>query len=711
MRTVVRKEVVITRGYLKARERLPRYHRVIDEKFELFRRDPFHQSLSFHEIDRSPHKGWWTYRVSDDIRVVVADQQDSWVVCYVDHHDDAYRWAERRRFTLDLTTGSYSISPPPDEVLETTSVPEEAQEVFHVPLSGYTPEQIMRLGIPDRDWAERLTKATKEQLEQILYKALDDDWFPEDVIERLWHLVNKTKPYRELLPPQLSVLIPSELFRRRPRDFWSPESEHEIRKAIQRGWQEWIIFLHPAQREAVERDMMGAIRVGGGAGTGKTIVAAHRTAWLATRYPGERILLTTFTRVLADNLKQRVEQIIGSLDGTGIEVINLHALACQLFTRKLNRRETVADEKTRDALLEQAIREVHSLRTLEFVRPEWETIIDPWQVRDLETYLQIERVGREMPLQHKQREELWPVFERMWSLLEEQSLTTYSTICHAVAEYLNQHPEARYRSAVVDEAQDFGPAELTLIRALAPVELENSLFLCADARQRIYRPAMPWIRFGIDTRGRSYTLRVNYRTTRQIQDFAERILPEAIKGLQEDEARILSDRPIALMHGVVPEVRGYENIDAEMRGLKEWIYRCLDENIQPGEIAIFARSENALKEVEKMLREEVFRERGIRARKLQSETPPVPHELNYGTAHNAKGLEFRAVAIVRVTAGYFPNYPAIKDIVDIAERKAKADQERQLLYTDCTRARERLYISWSPTTERCPFLPTSGTTS
>lgn len=95
-------------------------------------------------------------------------------------------------------------------------------------------------------------------------------------------------------------------------------------------------------------------------------------------------------------------------------------------------------------------------------------------------------------------------------------------------------------------------------------------------RQRIYRPATPWIRFGINTRGRSYALRVNYRTTRQIQDFAESVLPTAIEDAQEDEAHILSNCPIALMRGVAPEVRGYENIPAERRGLKEWIYRCLD---------------------------------------------------------------------------------------------------------------------------------------
>jgi superfamily I DNA/RNA helicase len=706
MRTVGHREVVITRGYIKARERFPHYHREIDEKLALFCQNPLHPSLDLHELDRLPYKNWWSYYVNKDIRVIVSDQQDCWVVCYVAHHDDAYQWARRKRFTLDLLTGSYSMAPPVNEVAETTSAPEETPEVFRVPLRGYTPEQIMRLGIPDRDWAERLTQATEEQLARILMKALDDDWFPEDVIERLMHLADKTKPYRELLPPQISVLMPSELFRRRPRDFWSPESEQDIRKAIQRGWQEWIIFLHPAQRDAVKRDLKGAIRVGGGAGTGKTVVAAHRTAWLATeRYPNEPILLTTFTRVLADNLKHRVEQIIGPLHGTGIEVINLHALAVRLFTQKLNRTETVVDTEAQNALLEQAIREVNSPYNLAFVRPEWETIIDPWQVRDLETYLQIERVGRKMPLQRTQREELWQVFDRMWRLLEEQHRTTFSAVCYAVAEYLNQHPEARYRCVVVDEAQDFGPAELTLIRALAPTDLENALFLCADTRQRIYRPAVPWVRFGIDTRGRSYTLRVNYRTTRQIQDFAERVLPEAIEGVQEDETRILSDRPVALMHGVVPEAHGYENIPAEMRGLKDWIYRCLNDNIQPGEIAIFARSENALKEVEHMLREEVLQERGIQARKLQRDTPPMPHELNYGTAHNAKGLEFRAVAVVRVTATYFPHYSAIKDITDTAERKAKEDQERQLLYTVCTRARERLYISWSPTTGRSKFLP------
>ncbi len=697
--------LVITRHYKKACQRLsPNYHAEIEDKLRLFRRDPLHNSLRFHQLDFLPYKHWWSYSVTMDIRVIVADQQDSWVVCYVDHHDKAYEWARRRRFTTNMAIGSHSMAPPPEEVIDSTPAAAEAQVVYRVPFRGYTPEDLMKLGVADRDWAEFLVRATEEQLERTLLQAMDEDWFPEDVIERLMHLRDGTCSYRELIPPQVSVLMPSELFRRRPRDFWSPESEEAIRKAIQWDWQEWIIFLHPAQREAVERDLKGAIRIGGGAGTGKTVVAAHRTVWLANRYPSERILLTTFTGVLADSLKQRVEQMIGPLYGTPIEVMNLHAVALRVFKQQMQRVETFVPDKDINTLLQEAIRRANSEYDLNFVRPEWETIIDAWNVRDRETYLQIERVGRRMPLQRSQRESLWRVFEQVWQLLEERRQTTYSAVCYAVAEYLNQHPEHRYRCVVVDEAQDFGPAELTLIRALAPEDLDNALFLCADSRQRIYRPAVPWLRFGIDTRGRSYTLRVNYRTTRQIQDFAESVLPHAIEGLQDDEARLLADRPVALMHGVAVEARGYENIDAEMRGLKEWIYRCLNENIQPGEIAIFARSKKALKEVEAMLRNEELRGQGIQARKLQRETPPVPYEINYGTAHNAKGLEFRAVAVVRVVSSHFPNYAVIKDIVDPAERQAKEDQERQLLYTVCTRARERLYISWSPTTRRSAFV-------
>lgn len=700
-----RRQVIVARVYEKARRKLEAHHKQIDAKFELFCQNPLHNSLEFHKLDRCPHEGWWSYKVNNDIRTIVADHQDCWVVCYVAHHDDAYQWAANRRFTQNLQDGSYAIAPPVKEVVEQVEAVPETTQGFRVPLGGYTPEEIMRLGVPE-DWAQHLVQATEEELNRLLTRAMEEDWMPEDVIERLFDLVDGKRPYRELVLPQISVLLPSELFRRRPRDFWAPESEEEIRKAIRGDWQQWIIFLHSSQKEAVERDMHGPIRISGAAGTGKTVVAAHRTAWLAQKYPKARILLTTFTEVLANNLRQRVEQIIGPIVGTNIEVNHLHSVAYRLFRREMNRTEEIIERGSpkMDALLEEAIQRSGKSESLQFVRPEWEAIIDAWNVRSLDTYLKMERIGRKVALPPSRREALWSVFEQVRQLLEERNLITYDAICHAVAEYVNQHPELRYDCVVVDEAQDFGPAELTLIRALAPSDKPNSLFLCADSRQRIYRPAVPWSRFGIDTRGRSYTLHVNYRTTKEIQEFAESVLPFSIEGFQEDEPQLLAQRPIALMKGVVPEAKGYDNIEAEMRGLKEWIYRCLDENIMPGEIAIFARTKRMLEAVERLLEQQVYPQRGIASRMLKQGTQPVPYEINYGTAHSAKGLEFRAVGVVGVNQSNFPSYGVIKDITDPAERQAKEAQERQLLYTACTRARERLYVSWSPTIGRSVFL-------
>lgn len=89
MRDTEGREVIVSCAYTKARERLPQYHRGIDEKLIMFRQNPSHPSLHLHKVDRSPYEDWWSYRVNDDIRAIVSEQQDCWVVCYVGHHDDA----------------------------------------------------------------------------------------------------------------------------------------------------------------------------------------------------------------------------------------------------------------------------------------------------------------------------------------------------------------------------------------------------------------------------------------------------------------------------------------------------------------------------------------------------------------------------------------------------------------------------------------------
>lgn len=711
-------KIILSRPFRKAREdsKMRPHQRRIDNTVERFFNDRSHPSLSLEPLSRIEQEDIWSFRVNDDIRIIAWELDGCWVLCYVGHHDDAYRWARGRQLTIDLINGSISFAPRASEVpppdTPSSETPEHAPSR---PLIGYEVKQLERLGIR-RDWAERFRESTREEIDSYLERAIDNDWFEEEAIERVIDLLNG-RPYKELVPPQISVLLPSELFRRKTREFWSPESVEELRKVINAGWQEWLVYLHPLQKEAVERDSRKPIRVTGGAGTGKTVVAVHRTAKLAVQDPEARILVTTFTKTLAQSLRERLELRFGPLQGTSVEVNHLHSLATQIVSEYIP--ISIAEERGIQTLINEYCSRFANrgamdprLLTDSFLFNEWKLIIDAWNVRTLEQYLATERIGRKTALHPEQRKRICPVFEAVWQWLEREGKTTFAQVCYKAAEIVRQNPYLRYRYVIVDEAQDFKAPELTLIRALAPEDLPNSLFLCADARQRIYSPALPWLHFGIDTRGTSTVLRVNYRTTAQIQQVGEHCLPKQVEGMQEDEAQLLKERPLCLLHGETPKIYAYQNFEAEQRGLKEWIRRLIqEENFRPGEIAIFGRSRSVIEKLIKPVCDEIEKQLGYQSQQIDGESPIQEHLLNYGTTHNSKGLEFRAVAVVGVTRGHFPNYSALSEAGnDPWERKEVEDKERQLLYTVCTRARERLYISWSPPAEKSEFLhglPTS----
>src|SRR4029077_19230144 len=86
----------------------------------------------------------------------------------------------------------------------------------------------------------------------------------------------------------------------------------ELTRALDFPWEKWTVFLHPEQRQWVERDYAGPARVSGSAGTGKTIVALHRAAHLARKFPDGRVLLTTFSDALANALHTKLKRLVGS---------------------------------------------------------------------------------------------------------------------------------------------------------------------------------------------------------------------------------------------------------------------------------------------------------------------------------------------------------------------------------------------------------------
>src|SRR5205807_9591009 len=121
-------------------------------------------------------------------------------------------------------------------------------------------------------------------------------------------------------------------------------------------WEKWTVFLHPAQRELVERDYSGPFRVAGSAGTGKTVVALHRAVFLARRNPDSRVLLTTFSDTLASALQTKLRRLIHNEPRLAerIDVWSFDAIARRMFKSHRSHPRIVPREKLREIIKDAA---------------------------------------------------------------------------------------------------------------------------------------------------------------------------------------------------------------------------------------------------------------------------------------------------------------------------------------------------------------------
>jgi superfamily I DNA/RNA helicase len=451
------------------------------------------------------------------------------------------------------------------------------------------------------------------------------------------------------------------------------DDQEELRRALEFPWEKWIVFLHPAQRSVVERRFAGAAKVYGGAGTGKSVVAMHRAVRLARAGEGQ-VLLTTYSKTLGARLEQAIGYLLPREDAARdrLTVRHLHSVAVERWNARGGKAFVAARAEDVLRALEVGLRTVGGGEdfSVPFVRAEWDAIVDPWGIATWPDYKAFSRAGRATPLGAKQRLKLWKVFEGARTELRAMGRTTWSELCHEVAREAAAEPP--FRHVVADEVQDFGPAELTLLRALVRPGADD-LLVCGDAGQRIFVRPIALARVGIDVRGRSTRLRVNYRTTDQIRSFADRLLPKVDEGEGSETER----RTVSLLQGVEPVITA------------DWVRGLLTDGYRPGEIAIFARSDTLLRE----RAEPALRKLGLVPHPLRDETPPAVKDVATGTMHRAKGLEFKAVAVVGCDYDVLPPAHVLRELADDADRDEMIEQERQLLYVAATRARERLLIS------------------
>jgi hypothetical protein len=463
--------------------------------------DPSRPGLSLHRVDRARDKGFWTIRVNHDVRIVVYKQNQKSVFCYVAHHDDAYSWAERRRFEVHPVTGAAQIV----ELVEI--VREEVKTVARpAPKPGVLANEdqnyLLSLGVP-ATYLELVQQVDEDGLLELLPRL------PEEAQEALMAIAIGDHPEPR---PVVQANVEADAFTHpdAQRRFWVASDEQMVAQALERPWAEWLVFLHPSQRAAVEKNVNGPARISGSAGTGKSVVAMHRAAHLARETQSGRILLTTFSKVLSERLSEGMDTLLGyaSEDRQRVEVVHLHAYAHNHASRL--KRLAIADDRTIDEFIGQARHRLDLAITNDFLRAEWDAIIDYWGIKSFDQYKPIPRTGRGTPITATLRRQLWDVFEQVQRQLAAKELYTFGDICDRLRQRIEEDGIQPFQHVVVDEAQDLGPRELKLIGALAQYG-PRSLTFAGDVGQRIFRWPFSWLSAGIDVRGRSQRLKVNYR--------------------------------------------------------------------------------------------------------------------------------------------------------------------------------------------------------
>jgi len=659
-------------------------------------------------------KGFCSVRVDDDYRIVLFDFGDgSYLALWADKHDEAHRWAKTHKIAYESKSGSFAIveSPLLEEESNASREKKDAPRLF----DALTDERLLALGVPQDklDDARAFAsisdvEAFKERLpsrayESLMFLAQGDDY---DEILALWE-DDETKTPRKR-EPEVKLSLETLKNSASSDQFWVPESEKELKDALDSPLETWRCFLHPTQRRLARKNFSGSARVLGAAGSGKTVVAVHRVKYLAEYVftaPSDRILATTFTKNLAFDFKELLESVCARETLKRVEVLNISAWAARYVKKKGYKFQIDRDDKLSEECWDAALALVPHPATFgkQFFKDEHALIIRPQNIRSFDEYKRASRAGRGRAISRKDKEALWPVFAEYQAQIAERRVKTYDELYADVALLLenDKNRPFKYRSIVVDEAQDLSLSAYRMLRAIV-VPGENDLFFVGDARQRIYGYKSSLSAAGIDIRGRGQKLKINYRTTAETFDYASKILGDApcddLSGGTEPSGSYVS-----LRRGRAPKVKIVKNADEE----KQFVLASLNALRQEGtalrNVCVVARTEAIRDDFERF-----FKENDLPCARVEPErsaNDPAAEGVRLATAHRVKGLEFDAVFVVSANDGLFPlayadencdeSDPIAKDLVE--------KKERALLYVALTRARKDAFVTAYG--KVCPFLP------
>ena len=656
-----------------------------------FQADPRSPGINYENINGARDANLKSVRLDKDWRGIVfkPSSGDVYVLLYVDHHDAAYRWAENRKLTINPVTGAMQLVTL-EQVAETAAPEAAAAATEPASPAGATQpplfaaqsdQELMSLGVP----AELLTLVrsvtSDEQLDAIQSRL------PVEAYEGLFLLaagdtVSQVLSAREAPTGKVvdtedfaaALATPESLSR-----FVVVSDDESLAAILNAPLSQWRVFLHPTQRKLAVGDRSGPVRVLGGAGTGKTVLAMHRAKWLAEHRTadGQKVLFTTFTRNLASDIEQNLKTLCGAEALSRLEVRNLDAwvngfMRIQKLEHRIvyDRKQEGAAQAWQAAL---AVRDTSLDLPDNFYEQELAHVVLAQGITSLDEYRTARRTGRGVVLSRAKRDAVWPVFEEYRGQLASRKLKEVDDAYREVAAMLQVKTAAvpAYSAIVIDETQDFGPQALKLIRAMIPAG-QNDLFFVGDGHQRIYsRHKAAMSKCGIDIRGRSKKLYINYRTTDEIRRQAVALL-EGVEIDDLDDGHDETHRYRSLSHGPAPVVARVDGLEEAYAQVSMFLQQWRTVEAQQGGLTycVVASSEKARDALAHQLQMA-----GIRTVAITAQTSHTDQlgAVYMSTMHRAKGLEFDCVAVA-VPKSY-------------ADRVEEDGNQRQLLYVALTRAK------------------------
>lgn len=680
-------KVAISSDFFSSVLKLPKAQQDKAVKFmEQFRYDPKSPGINYEIIKAARDKNLRSVRIDQTYRAIVLTPQKGnvYILLWADKHDDAYEWAKNKVLKINPENGVLQF-------LESEYIDEAQQKKARIGSASQgffafiRDRHLIRLGVPDELIPLVREVKVPADIEDLKKKIPDEAYEALSMLADGDSIDEVLSAYDVDLYDEVATAIDLEDFSSaldRPeskRRFLLASDDEALQSMLDAPLEKWRVFLHPLQRKLIFRDWNGPVRVLGGAGTGKTVVAMHRAKWLAER--GKQVLLTTYTKNLAADIEQNLKKICSTEVMRKIEVINLDAWVKGLLHKQGVNTHFAFNEKQKHGLWQQALVLKPDEPDLpdSFYREEWEKVIQPHSINSLTDYFKARRIGRGIRLDRAMRKAVWPVFENYRTGLNDIGLKeTEDAYRDAVSLLELKSIQLPYHSVIVDEAQDFGLNAFKLIRHLVE-QHKNDLFIVGDPHQRIYGSKVILSHCGIKVVGRSHKLRVNYRTTEQIRCAAVTILEEVPfddldNGFDEQKGYR------SLMTGDAPEFRCFSSAQEELSYLVEALQALI-----PGELSKTCIVTRRQIDIEHYCI--ALAKAGIPFYKVDHNSlDDIDHEgVRVSTMHRVKGLEFETMFVAGVNDGIIPlNILDSEDPTIIREHEQR---ERSLLYVAMTRAK------------------------